>query len=106
VTSIKRLMVAGMIVSLVFVLVGCGTKANVSKSSQTVNPPTAQSSTLKSASQQTSPSSDNTAPQQAQGHNINTSSAQGQAEIDQKIDQQLESLDKALDSLDKSSGNL
>jgi len=104
--TIKRIYLAGMIVLLVVVLAGCGTKSNVSKSSPSVNPSVAQSSNQQSASQQTPPSSSSTAKQQAQVQSINTKTAQGQAEVDQKIDQHLQSLDNALDSLDKSLGNL
>ena len=103
--SIKRLIIAGMVVLLVVVLAGCGTK-DLTKSNQTVNPPVAQSSNDQSASQRQSPSGSSTAQQQAQVQSINTKTTQGQAEVDQKIDQHLQSLDKALDSLDTSTGSL
>ncbi|TGE33121.1 hypothetical protein [Desulfosporosinus sp. Sb-LF] len=91
-----------MTVLLVVVLSGCGAKSNVSKSSQPVNSPVDQSSNQQSGSS----SSGSIAQQQAQVQSINTKTTQGQAEVDQKIDQHLQLLDKALDSLDKSLGNL
>ncbi|WP_040410930.1 hypothetical protein [Desulfosporosinus sp. OT] len=102
---IKRLIYVGMVVFLVVILAGCGTKGNVSNSNQTMNPSVAQSSNQQGTSKLPS-SNSSTAQKQAQAPIINSRSAQGQAEIDQKIDQQLNSLDKTLDSLDNSLGNL
>lgn len=107
--NFKRFMVMPILILLIALLTGC-THGKISKNSQAVtppaNPPVAQASNQQNSPQQSLPGTDNTAQQQTNIQSTPPPSVQSQAEIDQKIDQQLDSLDKALDSLDKGTGTL
>ena len=83
---------------LTVIIGGCGAK----KEATTVSPPENGGMTT----QQATNGQSSVATEQASLQKIDTKTPQGQAEVDKGLDQKMQSLDSALDKLDKSMGSL